>query len=73
MTVPEAAVHKDCRIVFAQNDVRSARERRDIDPETESCGKKSLADKKFRSGVLAPDMRHAFVPLFLCHSVGHMK
>ena len=71
MPMPETAVDENYRVIFAQDYVWSPRQRPDIQPIAESCGKERFPHRHFRPRVSAADMRHAPVSLFLRHPVRH--
>ena len=62
--MPEAAVDKNHRPVFRQNDVRLAGQGADVFAEAVSGAVQHGADKHFRFRVFAPDSRHIPASLF---------
>lgn len=73
MPVPEASVDENDRAVSWQDDVRCAGKAADILAETEAAVEQFPAYRDLRIRVFRPDVRHTFVPLALCHCVGHGK
>ena len=71
MAVPEAAVHEYHRPVFRKDDIRSTRQRPDLDAEPQPPGEKILPDYQLRFRILPLDRRHASVALLRCHRVRH--
>lgn len=71
--VPEASVDENDSAVSCQDDVRCARKGADILAEAEAAAEQFPAYRDFRIRVFRPDVRHTFVPLALCHCVGHGK
>lgn len=58
MTMPEAAVHEDCKPMSGQHDVRCAGQAAVVKSETKTCVMKSRPDSQFRSSVASPHSRH---------------
>ena len=73
VSVPEAAVDKDHRPVFRQDDVRLAREAVDILPEAVACAVQHRADKHLGLRVLSFDLRHVPTAPLFCQMVGHFQ
>lgn len=55
MAMPETAIDENHRLVFRQDDIRSARIAPVIDTVAETTGKQCLPHHDLRSGVLCPD------------------
>ena len=70
--VPEASVDENDSAVSWQDDVRCAGKAADILAEAEAAAEQFPAYRDLRIRVFRPDVRHAFVPLVLCHCVGHV-
>lgn len=71
MPVPEASVDENDSAVSCQDDVRCAGKAADILAEAEAAAEQFPAYRDLRIRVFRPDVRHTFVPLALCHCVGH--
>lgn len=71
MTMPEAAMHHDCRPVFRQHDVRMTGEVLGVKSESEACSVQGASKDKFRLGILAAYARHHSGAGRLVHDVGH--
>ena len=71
MTMPEAAVDENDRVVLPQYDVRAARQVFAVQRIAKTAGMQKLAHNHLWTRVNAPDARHAVVPLFFCHLVCH--
>lgn len=71
MPMPETAVDENSRAVAAEHDVGRARQRAHVFAVAESAGIQIVAHQRLRLGVAAAYLRHASVPLFGCHRVGH--
>ena len=69
MPVPEAAMHKNHKPVFAQHDVRRSRQALDVFPVAVAAGKEIAAHDSFGPGVLAPDFGHHGRPLLFAPDV----
>ena len=71
VAMPETAVDKDCRSVFAHYDVRFARYALHVQPVPVSVRPQPFPDRYLRLCRLAADMRHAAVALCRCEDIGH--
>lgn len=71
MTMPEAAVDENDRVVLLQHYVRTARQVFPVQGIAKTAGMQKLAHDHLWTRVNAPDARHAVVPLFFCHLVCH--
>lgn len=69
MTMPEATIHEDARMVFAQYDVWVSRQAWMVEPVSESVRPQVFPDKDFRLGVLAFNCRHVVVALLYGQAV----
>ena len=71
MSVPEAAVYEDGRMVRPHHDVGFARHALHIEPVAVAMMPQPSPHLQLRLGGLAANVRHALVPLLGCHRVGH--
>lgn len=71
MTMPEAAVDENDRVILLQHYVRTARQVFPVQGIAKTAGMQKLAHNHLWTCVNAPDARHAVVPLFFCHLVCH--
>ena len=62
--MPEAPVYKDASAIFAQYDVRCARQSLHIDAEPVPMSKEELPHQHLRPCIPALDACHALVALF---------
>jgi hypothetical protein len=58
MAVPEAAMHKDDRVVAGKDDIRAARELCDIQSKSQALGVQGAPEKPFYSRIPAANLRH---------------
>ena len=58
MPMPETAMHKYNRLIFAEHDIRLAREIGTVQPKPETTGKEDLTDNHLRLRILRPDPAH---------------
>src|SRR5262249_15924595 len=58
MTMPETAVDKNNRLIFAEYDVRLPREVITVKPESETIGEQYFTNKKLGLRVLRPNPAH---------------
>lgn len=63
MTMPEATIHEDARMVFAQYDVWVSRQPRVIHPVPEPPAPQVFPHHHLRLRILALNGRHILVPL----------
>ena len=63
MTMPEASIHEDARMVFAQYDVWVSRQPRVIHPVPEPSAPQVFPHHHLRLRILAPNGRHILVAL----------
>ncbi len=66
VSVPEASVHKNHSLVFAQYNIWMPGKPRMVYPVSESATKQELPYNQFGLGILPFYRRHAMMPLFLC-------
>ena len=69
MSVPEASVYKNRRVVVRKKNVRRAKMTSVIFSESESSSVKRAPQKNFGFCVFAADFRHIQAALFRCQSV----
>ena len=63
VSVPEASIHEDARMVFAQYDVWVSRQPRVIHPVPEPPAPQEFPHHHLRLRIPAPNGRHILVPL----------
>lgn len=63
MTMPEASIHEDARMVFAQHNIRVPRQPRVIHPVPEPPAPQEFPHHHLRLRIPAPDGRHILVSL----------
>lgn len=69
--VPEAAVDKNCGIVFFQDDVRFSWKLADMEPESKTMQKQELAHDSFWFSIRTSDTTHIVASDFLGMNISH--
>ena len=72
MTVPEAAVDEDDRVIFPEDDVRASRQVLAVQGIAEPVRMQKPAYKHLGARIDAPNPRHTVMPLLFCHLVRHV-
>jgi hypothetical protein len=71
MAMPEAAMHKDHRIVSGQDYVRLARQILAVKSETKAHRMQKTSDANLGLGVLRANRGHVTAALFTCVNINH--
>ena len=73
MPMPEAAVHEDSRLIFAQYDIRGTGQALYIHTESEAAMKQVFTDYDLRLRILALNHRHDVATLFFRDQICHIN
>lgn len=71
MTMPEATVDENNRLVFLQHNVRRSGQFTVVDTIAQTSGEEILPHNQFRLSILSLDSRHATAALLRCHHICH--
>lgn len=71
MTMPEATIDENNRLVFLKHNVRRAGQFGIIDTIAQTSGEKILPHNHFRLSILSLDSSHAVATLLRCHHICH--
>ncbi|RCW75019.1 hypothetical protein DET61_1016 [Marinobacter nauticus] len=67
--MPEATMHENDSVMFAERDVRFSWQLRDVEPETVALGVESLPYDELWFGVFCTNLRHHFRSFLLGYNV----
>ena len=71
VSMPEASIHEDRRMVFSHHDIRFARDRLHVEAVAVAVVPQPLPHLQLGLGAFAVDVRHHEVTLFRSEVVGH--